>query len=297
MSATAGPAPPTWRPVHRGWRPLFVVFLVLTFVATVVLYGFSYDTDDVFAWTVLPAISAAFLGGGYAAGFVLVAGTARQRTWAGARIGVVTIFLFTLATLVATIVHRDRFHFGSGGVAGFAAWFWLAIYIVVPAGMAVMFVVQRRVPGVDPPVEVPLPDWLRALLGAQALVLGVVGAILLVGPAQITDGWPWRLTPLTARAVGAWCLPLGVAAALAVVERDAWRLRSAAATYVVLAVLHAGALVRFRTEVRWGMWATSAYLVVLVTMVLAGVAGLVLARAVPDDAPPSGTDALSRVRA
>ena len=281
----AGPTP--WRTVHPGWRPLFVAFLVLTFVATVALYVFSYDTDEVFAWTVLPAISAAFLGGGYAAGFVLVAGTARQRTWAGARIGVVTIFLFTVATLVVTLVHRDRFHFGAGGLGAAAAWFWLAVYVVVPTGMAVMCVVQGRVPGGDPPGEVPMPGWLRGLLGVQAVVLTLVGAVLLLGPSRIADGWPWALTPLTARAVGAWCLPLGIAAAMAVVERDAWRLRSAAATYVVLAVLHAGALVRFRDHVRWGMWATSVYLVVLASMALAGVAGLVLGRGVVESSVPA----------
>jgi hypothetical protein len=291
MTAGGEPDPSRWRLVHPGWRPLFAAFLVLTLVATVVLYVFSYDTDEVFAWTVLPAISAAFLGGGYAAGFVLVAGTSRQRTWAGARIGVVTIFVFTVATLVVTVVHRDRFHFESGGVAAFAAWFWLAVYVVVPTGMAAMFVVQHRQPGADPPVEVPLPAWLRAVLAGQAVVLGAVGAVLLIAPSRVADGWPWALTPLTARAVGAWCLPLGIAAALAVRERDAWRLRSAAATYVVLAVLHAGALVRFRTDVRWGMWATSAYLVVLASMAVAGVAGLLLGRGVVESSSEARADA------
>jgi len=284
MSDRAGGT--VWRTVHPGWRPLFVAFLALTSVATVVLYVFSYDTDEVFAWTVLPAISAAFLGGGYAAGFVLVAGSARQRAWAGARIGVITIFLFTVATLLVTIGHRHRFHFGSGGFAGAAAWFWLAIYVVVPSGMAVMFVVQRRVPGVDPPVQAPLSRWLSGLLAVQAVVLGASGAVLLADPARLLGGWPWALTPLTARAVGAWCLPLGIAAGIAVGEHDAWRLRPAAATYVVLAALHAGALVRFRTDVRWGVWGTWVYLAVLASMVVAGAAGLLRARAV--DAPSPG---------
>jgi hypothetical protein len=278
-----------WQPVHRGWRPIYLAFLVLTFVATVVLYVFSHDTDEVFAWTVLPAISAAFLGGGYAAGFVLVAGTAVERTWAAARTGVVTIFLFVLATLAVTVGHRDRFHFDRGGLAGAAAWFWLAVYVVVPIAMAVMFVVQRGVPGTDPPVRRPLPEALRALLAAQAVVLVLAGAILLAAPGRVADGWPWPLPPLTGRAVGAWCLPLGVAAALAAVERDAVRLRAAALTYVTLAALHAVALVRFRDDVRWDVWGTWVYLAVLASMAVAGVWGRLLAAGAADDVnPPVG---------
>jgi len=119
----------------------------------------------------------------------------------------------------------------------------------------------------------------------QAVVLSVSGAVLLADPERILGGWPWALTPLTARAVGAWCLPLGIAAGMAVVEHDAWRLRSAAAAYVVLAVLHGGALLRFRTDVRWGLWGTWVYMAVLVSMAVAGVAGLLRARAVDASLP------------
>ncbi len=271
------PATTRWQPVHRGWVPVYALFLLLTFVASVVLYGFSRDTDRWFAWTVLPPVSAAFLGGGYAAGFVLVAGTARERTWAAARAGVVTIFVFAVATLGATLAHLDRFHFGRTGAAGFAAWLWLAVYVVVPVAMAVMFLVQRRVPGDDPPVTRPLPGGLSVLLAVQALVLVATGVALLAVPARIAGHWPWAVTPLTGRAVGAWCLPLGVAAALALRERDVRRLRAAALAYVVLGVLHLVAVLRFRLDVRFGEPATWAYLAVLVSMVAAGGWGLVLA--------------------
>jgi hypothetical protein len=267
-----------WRPVHPGWRPFFALFMLLTLVASVVLYLVSDRTADLFAWTVLPPVSAAFLGGGYAAGFVLVALSARERWWAAARIGTVTIFVFAVLTLGVTLAHLDRFHFDRSGAAAGAAWLWLVVYLVVPTGMAAVFVVQTRVPGADPPVRAPLPGWLVALLGVQAVVLCAVGAALLAVPARVEPGWPWALSALTGRAVGAWCLPLGIAAVLAARERDAWRLRAAAVTYVVLAVLHALALVRFRDDVRWGEWGTWAYLAVLASMGVAGVWGRALAR-------------------
>jgi hypothetical protein len=254
-------------------------FLALTALSTVVLYLDAHGTAERFAWTVLPPVSAAFLGAGYASGFVLIALTTRERAWAGARIALVTVFAFTVCTLATTLAHLDRFHFGAGGLAEVAAWVWLAVYVVVPLGMAAAFVRQRSEPGVDPPVVRPMPRPLRALLAAQALVLGAVGLALLVRPTWVEPAWPWALTPLTGRAVGAWCLPLGIAAAIAVWEHDTWRLRAAAVTYVVLAVLHAGALVRFGDDVRWGEPGTWAYLVVLASMAVVGVWGRVLGAA------------------
>lgn len=259
------------RGVHPAWRWVYPPFLALTALSTVVLYVDADSTADRFAWTVLPPVSAAFLGAGYASGFVLIALTTRERVWAGARIAVVTVFAFTLCTLWATLAHLDRFHFGAGGLAELAAWIWLAVYVAVPIGMAVAFVLQHRVPGEDPPVLRPMPGLLRVLLAVQAVVLGLVGIALLVRPTWVEPAWPWALTPLTGRAVGAWCLPLGIAAALAMWEHDTWRLRAAGVTYVVLAVLHTGALVRYRDDVRWGEPGTWAYLVVLASMAVVGV--------------------------
>ena len=47
----------------------------------------------------------------------------------------------------------------------------------------------------------------------QAALLAVVGMALMAMPGS-ADWWPWQLTPLTARAIGAWCIGLAVVAAL-----------------------------------------------------------------------------------
>ncbi len=276
--AVTAPPDEGLRLVHRGWRPVYALFLLLTMAATIVLYVFPEDTADWFAWTVLPPVSAAFLGGGYASGFVLIALTARERVWVAARTGVVTVFVFAVATLIVTLAHLDRFHFGADHLtAAFAAWLWLVIYIVVPVGMGIMFVVQRRSPGVDPPRVQPLPRSLVGLLVVQAVVLVSAGVVLLGWPEQVADRWPWALTPLTGRAVGAWCLPLGVAAVLAVLDGDAWRLRAASVTYVVFAVLHGLAALRFRADLRNEV-ETFLYVVMLVSMLVAGSWGWSLGR-------------------
>ena len=104
--ASAGP----FRPIAGAWRSLIGPFLALTLLSTLTLYVGATETDRFFAWTVQPAMSAAFLGGGYAAGFLLIVLTARQHIWAHARIAFLTVLLFVWLTAIATFLHLDRFH-------------------------------------------------------------------------------------------------------------------------------------------------------------------------------------------
>lgn len=262
------------RPVLAGLRVLLVAFAGLTVLGFAALWVASGRTAQLFAWTVEPPMTAAFLGAGYAAGTVLVVLTLRTRTWAEARVGVLTVLVFTALTLLATLVHRDRFHFAAGGgVARAAAWFWLAVYVVVPVAMAVLLVAQRRSPGADPPVRLPMPGWLAAALAAQGGALLAVGAALYAAPASARWLWPWPLTPLTARAVAAWLIAFGLAAVLAVRERDLDRLRVPAAAYLGLGLLQLVTVARFADQVRWGSPAAQVYLVVLAAAVGTGAHG------------------------
>ena len=74
-------------------------------------------------------------------------------------------------------------------------------------------------------------------LVALAVVLVALGAALLVAPEWADAAWPWPLTPLTARAVGAWCVGLGVAAGHARLVDDAPSLGPIGVTGVLFGVL------------------------------------------------------------
>jgi hypothetical protein len=87
--------------------------------------------------------------------------------------------------------------------------------------------------------------------------------------------WPWKLTPLLAQATGAWLISFGVAAAHALLERDARRLRPTAVGYVLLAVLQSIALARYPHLFEWRSFAGVVYLIFLATMLLTGAVGLV----------------------
>ena len=89
---------------------------------------------------------------------------------------------------------------------------------------------------------------------------------------------------MMAQATGAWLISLGVAAGHALVERDARRLRPAAAGYILLAVLLSIALARYPHQFEWQSAAGVAYLIFLATMLLTGAVGL--ARGLPPRRPP-----------
>src|SRR5439155_58776 len=103
--------------------------------------------------------------------------------WAHSRVAVLTILVFVVLTTIATLVHIDRFHFmgefaDSGFIAIAAAWFWLAVYLVVPVLMLALLLPQERSRGVDPPPRHPIPLWLRIALAAESVVLTLTGPVL-----------------------------------------------------------------------------------------------------------------------
>jgi hypothetical protein len=261
-------------PVLRPMRALLVVFGVLTSLAVAALFVRPETTDRYFAWTVQPPLTAAFLGAAYLAGCTLVLLSLRAVAWAHARAGVVTILVFTVLTLVATLAHLDRFHLEAAGPAArAAAWFWLAVYVSVPVVMVVLLAVQQRTEGAHPERALPLPRWLAVALAVEGAVMSVVGALLFVRPGTIS-AWPWPLTPLTSRAIGAWLVSFGLAAGLAVAEDDLPRLRAPAVAYLVFGLAECVALLRYARSLDWGSPAAWVYLAFLLLATATAAAGV-----------------------
>jgi hypothetical protein len=170
--------------------------------------------------------------------------------------------------LVATVLHRDRFHFGSDfALARFAAWFWIAIYVVVPVGMLIMLLVQERRPHNQTWPRLPLPRLLSTVLILQGGVLLIVGTSLFVAPSTAAVVWPWPLTPLTARVVAAWLLAFGLAAVLACRDADLRRLDLAAWSYAALGALELVVVLRYPGVVRWSSVAAWVYLVIAASII------------------------------
>lgn len=251
-------------------RRLLVVAGVLVVLAGVQLFVFPERTAEYFAWTIDPPLTAAFLGAAYWASAVFEFRASRETHWSRARIAVPTVFVFTALTLLVTLVHLDRFHLdGEFALATrLVTWTWIAIYAVVPIVMAILWIRHPRanVPALEP----GLPGSLRTLVGVQAAVLLAVGGYLLVAPESAASLWPWALTALTGRAVGAWLLSLGVAATHALVENQPDRLRPAAWAFVALGLLELAALARYPDSFDFASVSGAAFLLMLATTVVSG---------------------------
>ncbi|MET0881702.1 MAG: hypothetical protein ABWZ14_09125 [Acidimicrobiales bacterium] len=254
-------------PVAPAVRILLFVAAALVFLAGVQLFVFPLRTDEYFAWTIASPMTAVFLGAAYWSAVGLEVAAARAEGWAGARIALPTVFVFTALTLVVTLIHLDLFHLGSDFALNtrLVTWFWLAIYGGVPVLMVVAYARQRRV-GLATPPPSGLPVVVRVVLVVLAVVLLGFGFSLLVAPSWADGGWPWALTPLTGRAIGAWLIGLGVAAADARALDDAPSLRPLGATGVLFGVLQGVALLRYGDELAWDEAAAYGYVAFLIVL-------------------------------
>jgi hypothetical protein len=268
------PQPSGIRPITTGMRWMLLIASGLVFIVGIQLFILSEYTDRFFAWTIKPPLTAAFLGAGYWASFAMEYLASRKRSWAHARIAVPAVLIFTTLTLIATLLHLDRFHLSHPNLlTRAAAWVWLAVYAIVPPAMAVLLVLQLRVPGVDPPRQARLPRWTHAILIDHALVMLPLGAALFLAPQATAGLWMWTLTPLTARAVGAWLLALGVAAAHSSWENDWQRVQIATMSYTIFGTFQLLGLARYSQTVDWSRPQSWFYGLFLLSVLFVGVYG------------------------
>ena len=104
------------------------------------------------------------------------------------------------------------------------------------------------------------------------MLLGV-GIPLFLAPQIASVVWPWKLTALTARAVAAWLIGLGVGAGEAVYENDFARLRVAMISYTLFGLLEVLTLLRYWTNVDWTAFQAWLYVVFLASVLVVGVGG------------------------
>lgn len=267
------------QPLTPGMRRMLYIASGLVFLVGIQLFIGSEFTERYFAWTIKPSLTAAFLGGAYWASFSLEWLAARQAAWARARVAVPAVLTFTTLTLIATLLHLDKFHLNSpNGETVLATWAWIAVYAGVPGAMSLLLLRQLRVPGGDPPRRLPMLRPVAVGLGVAGVALIAFGSALFLVPAATLGIWPWLLTPLTARAVGAWLIGLGLAIAHSGWEADWQRVRPAMVGLIVFSTLQLVNLLRYPAVVSWGSLSAWVYVAGVTAALVVGLYGVWAAR-------------------
>jgi hypothetical protein len=220
-------------------------------------------------------LTAAFLGASYWAAWILFAWTARAGDWNRALAALVPVSVIGSLLLIATMIHWDRFHDDLFG------WFWRAAYLLVPLALALVIVPHMRSRSTAVlPAGSPLPRLLRLLLALQGIVMLTIGLYLFVAPTSADTLWPWDLTPLTGRAIGAFVAGFGASALHAVAANDLVRFELAAVAYTFLGVLELLAVARYADDFTGADVDSSIYVVFIGSVFAAGVYGVRSARRV-----------------
>lgn len=176
---------------------IFVIpFLV---VASVILYVWPGETGRLFAWPIKPPMTAMMLAAAYIGGIYYFARVAAARSWHTIKGGMLPVTTFATLLGIATIMHWDRF---THGHVAFIT--WAGLYFTTPFLVSAAWLSNRRAdPGVPEPDDLLLPVLGRWLMGAAGAITLAISLFLFFRPTLMVAVWPWTLSSLTARVVGA----------------------------------------------------------------------------------------------
>ena len=212
---------------------MIIPFLVLAFA---VLYPWPGDTRRLFAWEIKPSMSAMVLGSVYLGGAYFFLRVVRARQWHTVAGGFVPVGTFASLMAVTTVLHWGRFLHGN-----LAFWLWVALYFTTPFLVFAAFLNNQREYPSSTSGEVLLPAAAAGVIVVAGGLSGVTAAFLYLFPHRAVDLWPWHLTPLTARMLGA-IFALGLAGLGAARERrwSAARILVQVACVMLVLILAAG---------------------------------------------------------
>ena len=196
------------------WLAVFIIpFLVVAFI---LLYFWPNDTDKLFAWTIKPAMTPMMLAAAYCGGIYFFTRAALAKRWHLVKLGFLPVTAFASLLGVATILHWERFNHSH--ISFFT---WVALYFTTPFLVFVVWLRNRMTdPGTAEPHEVIIPQVIRVFIGVVGVITLAVSLLLFLQPALMIRLWPWMLTPLTARVVGAmFALPAVVGLGVALEQR------------------------------------------------------------------------------
>ncbi|GAA4717234.1 hypothetical protein GCM10025782_12910 [Pedococcus ginsenosidimutans] len=224
-------------------RALSAFIAPFLLVAFVLLYGFPGRTARLWAWPIQAQMTSMLLASAYLGGcWFFLRVLLVERRWAAVRMGFVSVALFATLLGIATILHWDKFSHGKA-----AFWVWAGLYFTAPFLVVAAWLTNQRYAAESRPDEPRLGRVARTVVAGFGALALVTGVLMFLFPTRAISLWPWALTPLTCRVVGAtFCL--GVAG-MGVLADDRWEtVRLMRRVQLVMFALILVAAVRARAE-------------------------------------------------
>lgn len=182
--------------VTRWIAALVIPFLVVAFV---ILFIFPYQTEMLFAWKIQPSMSAMMLGSAYAGGIYFFAGVLQSKQWHQIKVGFLPVITFASLLGIATILHWDKFNHNH--ISFFA---WAGLYFTTPFIVSFVWLRNRHQDtGNLGDTDTIIPYTARLIMGLFGTVTLIISLFLFIQPDMMITLWFWKLTPLTARVMGA----------------------------------------------------------------------------------------------
>jgi hypothetical protein len=245
-------------------RWVFLVLIPFTAIFGPLLVFDPGSTAQYWSWHISPPMSAVWVGAGYTFGACAITTMLVLNRWRTSIIAIVATMPFSVAMLLATLLHLDRF---ATGTVRFGV--WMTIYVLLPVGLVVIYLRGRRAdPGVQSGDRL-VPRWIGRVGAVVGGVVIAVGLVLFVAPTATGGLWPWPLTPLMAQVVAGWLFFFGTGAAMLGVERRFLAIRAFLPSVVVWSSVLGVAGLFHRSDFTRGPVATAAYFTIVV-LVAAG---------------------------
>jgi len=185
--------------IYRFTWLLAVFIIPFLIVAWIILYLLPQRSGELFAWPIKPPMTAMLLGAAYLGGVYFFVRVVLAKHWHTIKAGFLPVTLFASLLGVATLLHWDRFTHEH--ISFFT---WTVLYFTTPFLVLGTWWFNRRTdPRTAEPDDILLPNGIRWLLGGVGAITLAISLLLFLQPQLMIAVWPWTLTPLTARVMGA----------------------------------------------------------------------------------------------
>ncbi len=161
-------------------------------------YPTAEDTAHLFAWKIMPPFTPMVLGSVYLGGSYFFLRAARATEWHRVEGGFISVGLFATLMGIATIIHWDKFIHSN-----VAFWLWAGLYFTTPFLVFGVWFLNRREESATKAGDLLLSPIAAGVIGILGVAATASCTFLFLFPKTAIRIWPWTLTPLTARVMGA----------------------------------------------------------------------------------------------